>query len=320
MTTPTPIDGLHHVTAITADTQKNIHFYSNVLGLRLVKLTVNFDDPSSYHLYYGDGLGRPGTIMTFFSWPGAITGRVGSSHVTAVAFAVPKNALGYWNDRLRHNGIEPQPQVTQFGEQVLIFSDPDGIQLELVATDDLPGELWTEGPVSAENAIRGFHHVTLTERDRASTAMLLTKMMGYVPVGFEENRYRYRSAAGGVGSYLDVLEAPSERPGTLGAGVVHHVAFRTPDDATQKVWQSALQARYLRVSPVMDRNYFHSIYFREPGGVLFEIATNGPGFAVDEAPEKLGTSLKLPAQYESSRAEIERALPPVQLPSVGAKS
>lgn len=318
MNTLTPINGLHHVTAITADAQANINFYSGLLGLRLVKLTVNFDDPNSYHLYYGDGLGRPGTIMTFFAWPGAFRGRVGSSQVTATAFAVPRNSMAYWTDRLRENGLEVEPQTTRFGDPVLVFHDPDGIQIELVATADESGEPWADGPVALENAIRGFHHVTITHRDHNKTGVLLTQMMGYELVATEGNRHRYRSAAGGLGSYVDLLESPTGVSGSLGAGIVHHVAFRVPDDATQKQWQQALHGRYFHVSPVMDRNYFHSIYFREPGGVLFELATDAPGFAVDEAPEKLGTSLKLPAQYENSRAEIERNLPPVQLPGVAA--
>lgn len=318
MNTPAPIRGLHHVTAITADAQKNIDFYTGVLGLRLVKLTVNFDDPGSYHLYYGDGLGRPGTIMTFFAWPGAFRGRIGPAYATATAYAVPRQSLPYWKDRLSQHGFEPQPQATRFGDSVLIVSDPDGIQVELVATSDDSGEAWSDGPIPTEYAIRGFHHVTLAERDHAITSALLTNLMGYVKIGQEGDCYRFRSSSGGLASYVDLLETPTVRSGALGAGVIHHVAFRTESDASQKEWQNVLLDQGRHVSPVMDRNYFHSIYFREPGGVLFEIATDEPGFAVDESPEKLGTSLKLPAQYESRREELEQILPLIQLPGVKA--
>ncbi len=308
--TPT-ISGLHHVTAITADAQANIDFYCGMLGLRLVKLTVNFDDPGSYHLYYGDELGRPGTIMTFFAWPGAPRARVGPPQVTAVAFSVPAGSLDYWRSRL-----PPHNDADRLGERAIRFADPDGIALELVAMNDPPGHAWSGGAVPAEHAIRGYAGVTLSEEGYESTAKVLTDLMGFTPAGNDGNRFRYRAGASenGFASTVDLVCVPDARHGGMGAGVVHHVAFRTGDDAQQTAWRGRIVAAGLNVSPVMDRNYFHSIYYREPGGVLFEIATDNPGFAVDEAAETLGTKLMLPPQYEQFRAEIERVLPKVRLP------
>ena len=315
MTTPT-LTGLHHVTAITADAQANIDFYCGVLGLRLVKLTVNFDDPSSYHLYYGDELGRPGTIMTFFAWPGAYRGRVGPPQVTTTAFAVPLGAIDYWADRLGQRRVQSDAPVERFGQRVLRLVDPDGIALELVAAAEPGGQPWGAGPVPGEHAIRGFHGVTISEEGYESTAKALTELMGFIAAGSDGNRFRYRAGSGeGFASTVDLLCVPDARHGGMGAGIVHHVAFRTHDDAQQLEWRRRIAAERLNVSPVMDRNYFHSIYFREPGGVLFEIATDGPGMTADEPAEKLGSRLMLPPQYESHRAAIERALPEVRLPS-----
>jgi catechol 2,3-dioxygenase-like lactoylglutathione lyase family enzyme len=310
------LTGIHHVTAITADAQANIDFYCGVLGLRLVKLTVNFDDPSSYHLYYGDELGRPGTIMTFFAWPGAHGGRVGPPQVTTTALAVPAGALNSWSDRLGQRGVKFEAPLDRLGDRVLRFADPDGIALELIATAEPGGQPWHPGPVPAEHAIRGFHGVTISEEGYESTAQLLTELMGFTPQGSDGNRFRYRAGAGeGFASTVDLLCVPDARRGGMGAGVVHHVAFRTPDDEQQRQWRSRVAAARLNVSPVMDRNYFHSIYYREPGGVLFEIATDGPGMTVDEPAERLGSRLMLPRQYESHRATIQGVLPPVKLPS-----
>src|SRR5205823_3932310 len=230
------ISGIHHVTAITSDAQKNIDFYCGVLGLRLVKLTVNFDDPGSYHLYYGDELGRPGTIMTFFAWPGAYRGRVGPPQLTATAFAVPAGALDYWRRRLEEHGAEPQPLVTRFGEQVLACADPDGIRIEIIPAAHPGGRPWAAGPVPTEHAIRGLHGVTISEEGYQNTANLLTGVMGFTAHGSEENRFRYRAGGGagdGFASTVDLLCVPDARHGGMGAGVVHHVAFRTPDDPQQ---------------------------------------------------------------------------------------
>lgn len=308
------LTGLHHVTAITADAQKNIDFYCGVLGLRLVKLTVNFDDPTSYHLYYGDELGRPGTIMTFFAWPGAPRSHVGPPQVTAIAFAAPAGSLEYWAARL-HNASA----ADRLGDRALRFTDPDGIALEIVATPEPGGEAWTAGPVPVEHAIRGFHSVTISEEGYESTAQVLTELMGFRAGGSEGNRFRYRAESdSGFASIVDVLCVPGAREGGMGAGIVHHVAFRTADDPQQAAWRTKIVQRGLNVSPVMNRTYFHSIYYREPGGVLFEIATDNPGFTVDEAREQLGTRLMLPAQYEQHRAEIEGVVPKLRLPGIAS--
>ena len=313
------LGGLHHVTAITADPQKNIDFYCNVLGLRLVKLTVNFDDPASYHLYYGDNLGHPGTILTFFAWPGAYAGRIGPPQVTTTAFAVPIGTVDYWSDRLAQNQVKTQPSTIRFDEQILTLLDPDGLQLELVATSHLGGTPWDKSPVPEKFAIRGFHGVTLSEEGYENTARLLTGVMGYQQANHEGNRFRYRvgtgGPGGGVAAILDLLCVPGGRHGTMGAGAVHHVAFRTPDDAQQLVWRKRLVEQGLNVTPVIDREYFHSIYYREPGGVLFEIATEPPGFTVDQAPEQLGYKLMLPAWLEAQRERIEAVLPRLRLPA-----
>lgn len=311
ITTP-PLTGIHHVTAITADARRNVGFYCGVLGLRLVKRTVNYDDPGSYHLYYGDELGRPGTVMTFFAWPGAARGRTGPPQVTVTAFAVPSGSLGYWRERLAHHAVEAQPVQTRFGEQVLFFSDPDGMRLELVASSDIQGHPWSLASVPREHGIRGLHSVTMAQEGYEKTARLLTEVMGFRLGQSEGNRFRYRAGAGsGFAATVDLLCVPDQPGGTLGAGIVHHVAFRTPDDPQQAAWRTEIAGLGFNISPVMDRNYFHSIYFREPGGILFEIATDQPGFTVDETPEELGNRLMLPPQYEGMRSRIERHLPPL---------
>ncbi len=307
--------GIHHVTAITADAQQNIDFYTGVLGLRLVKLTVNFDDPGSYHLYYGDELGGPGTILTFFVWPGAPRGRTGPPEVTATSFAVPTGASNFWAERLRQHRVETQPASSRFGDPVLGFADLDGMRLEIVATARPGGRPTSRGPVPAESAIRGFHGVTLSEEGYETTARLLTDVMGFRAEGNEGNRFRYRAATGEFASTVDLLCVPDARRGDMGAGVVHHVAFRTPDDEQQRAWRAELVSRGYNVSPVMDRTYFHSIYFREPGGVLFEIATDRPGFTADQPAEALGARLMLPPELEPRRPELERILPPLRLPA-----
>jgi glyoxalase family protein len=313
-----PLPGIHHVTAITANAQKNIDFYCGVLGLRLVKLTVNFDDPTSYHLYYGDELGRPGTILTFFAWPGAYRGTIGTPQVATTSFAVPKDALNFWIERLTAKGVTPNPPATRFSEKFISFTDSDGMQLEIVATENPGGHPWAADSVPAEHAIRGFHGITILEEGYESTANLLTQVMGFKVEGNEGGRFRFRAGAGdGFASTVDLLCTPDGQRGGLGAGIVHHVAYRTADDAQQETWRKELARLRFNVSPVMDRNYFHSIYYREPGGVLFEIATDNPGFTADEPMDQLGTRLMLPAQYERLRTEIENTVTPVRLPSGG---
>ncbi len=312
------ITGLHHVTAITADAQANIDFYTGALGLRMIKLTVNFDDPASYHLYYGDELGRPGSAMTFFAWPGATGGKAGPPQATVTAFSVPRGSIGFWCERLAEAGADLGDRFTRFGNETVALKDPDGMGLELVASDD-SREAWRSGPVGPEQAIRGFHSVTLAEEGYERTAELLTGTMGFRKTGEDGNRFRYAAGegkgSGAAGSVVDLVCVPDSPRGRLGAGTVHHVAFRVPNDESHRAWHSRLVTERHNVSPVIDRMYFHSIYFREPGGVLFEIATDGPGFTLDEAADKLGSALRLPPQYEPVRARIEAALPRVKLPS-----
>jgi glyoxalase family protein len=313
------IAGLHHVTAIARDPQANVDFYTEVLGLRLVKKTVNFDDPGTYHLYYGDEVGRPGTLLTFFPWPLARLGRSGAGQATVTAFSVPEGSLGYWMERLASRGVDHEAPRPRFDEEVLTLRDPDGLVLELVARAGDERAPWSEergGPIPAAVAVRGFYNVTLTEWNPAVTSDLLTGTLGFRLLGEEGDRLRFVTSAEGAGSRLDILAAPSAARGVISAGTVHHVAFRAADDAAQLAWLETLAERGLHVTPVQERQYFRSIYFREPGGVLFEIATDAPGFAVDEPVESLGTALKLPPWLEPSREQIEEVLPPIHLPQV----
>jgi glyoxalase family protein len=311
------IEGLHHVTAIAGEPQVNIDFYAGVLGLRLVKLTVNFDDPTTYHLYYGDGWGHPGTIMTFFPWPGASRGRIGTGQLTVTSFAVPDKSLPYWRERLRKRGVDFDETTSDFGEELLFLSDPDGLQLELVTTPNPKADLiWVQSPVPAEYAVHGFHHVTLSENGYERTASLLTETLGFREIAKQGNRFRYAVANGVPSTMVDLVCAPEGSPGRVAVGTVHHVAWRTATDAEQVQWRDTLSKLEYDVTPVIDRQYFHSIYFREPGDVLFEIATDPPGFATDETVESLGTSLKLPPWLEEDRPELERLLPRVKPPRI----
>ncbi len=305
------IAGLHHLTAIATDAQANIDFYAGLLGLRLVKKTVNFDDPSAYHLYYGDESGTPSTIVTFFYWPGARRGRVGSGQTTAITLSAPVNSLGYWNERLKNNDIKAERR-TRFGEDVLTFADPDGIPVEIVGVDKDERRGWTGADVSAEHAIRGMHTAELTVRDAKPTEKLITGPMGYRLLRREDNRARYEAGPGGPGNYIDLIADANGPQGTGGAGTIHHIAYRVATDEAELDMQERLMNAGYQVSDVRDRDYFHSIYYREPGGILFEIATDVPGFAVDEPAESLGTALKLPKQFERARTQIEAILPPLQ--------
>jgi catechol 2,3-dioxygenase-like lactoylglutathione lyase family enzyme len=308
--------GIHHVTAITSDPQRNVDFYTGVLGLRLVKLTVNFDDPRSYHLYYGDVMGHPGTIMTFFAWLGVPKGRHGTGQVTVTSFSVPQASLDYWIERLSQRGISYKGPTSRFDETILSLQDPDGLALELVAHPQAHHRpAWKEGPVPAEYTIRGIHTVTLLEEGYERTARLLTETLGFRSRSSENNVFRYEVGEGGPGAYVDVRCAPGLRRGLVAAGTVHHVAWRTPNDEQQQAWRGTLAGLDLNITPVMDRKYFHSIYFREPGGILFEIATDLPGFTVDEPVERLGTHLELPPWLEQYRSELEQVLPALSLPS-----
>lgn len=306
-----PITGIHHVTAIATDPQRNVDFYAGLLGLRLVKKTVNFDDPGAYHLYYGDASGTPGSIVTFFYWPGSgPRGRIGAGQMTAITFSAPAASLDFWQERLQRHAI-PVQRLTRFGEEVLALTDPDQIPLEIVgvAHDERAG--WDGSGVPAQHALRGLFTAQLTVRAPQATVDLLTNEMGYRFVRTEGNRARYEAAPGGAGRYVDVISDPSAVSGLGGAGTIHHIAWRVADDADELAMQARLQRAGFGVSPVRDRNYFRSIYYRERGGVLFEIATDIPGFAIDESADALGKALRLPAQFEPHRSEIEAALPPL---------
>jgi glyoxalase family protein len=304
------IPGIHHITAIAIDPQANIDFYTRVLGLSLVKETVNFDDPGTYHFYYGDRAGQPGTILTFFPFILAGRGRNGGGMVDATTFAVPAKSLDNWMVRLAEHGIDFEGPAERFSRPVIAFSDPDGLKLEI-------SEL--AQAMDGGEAIRGFDGATLCVEAPERTVKLLTETFGYREVGEESGRRRFQAVgaeAGGVGTALDILCHPEAETGRLGGGTVHHIAFRARSDEEQKMWRERILALGFNVTPILDRQYFHSIYFREPGGILFEIATDPPGFAVDEAPDRLGAALKLPPWLEPSRASIERRLPPVRLPGI----
>ena len=317
MSADTP--GIHHVTAIAGEPQRNVDFYVGVLGLRMVKKTVNFDDPGTYHLYYGDGAGTPGSIMTFFPWAGAPHGRIGAGQLTVTSFSVLATSLGYWTERLVEQGVRFEKPEDRFGETVLRLPDPDGLRIELVAAADDGREGWDDGPVPAEHAVRGFHHVMLAVADPSRTAKLMTDTLGFRQTGDVEGRTRYEAGEGGPGNTVDLADGTGFPRGTMGVGTVHHVAFRVPDDETQLALREEVAALGYNVTPVLDRNYFRSIYFREPGGVLFEIATDPPGFTVDEDPEHLGEDLKLPPWLEPQRERLEGALPPLRVPAVRSK-
>ena len=310
---PSPVTGLHHVTAISGPAQANVDFYAGRLGLRLVKRTVNFDDPHTYHLYYADGFAHPGSFLTFFPYENANPGRIGAGQATATAYAVPEGAVDWWVDRFAAEGCDFGNPAERFGRRVLPFRDPDGLALEFVETPAAT-EGWADGPIPLEAAPGAFFAVTLCVADPGPTARLLTDVLGYREVGEEDGRLRLENPRADRAAFVDLYCAPGAEPGRMGAGVVHHVAFRVPSDEAQAEVREVLTERGHRPTPVIDRRYFRSIYFREPGGVLFEIATDPPGFAVDEPADRLGTGFMLPPQYEPRREEIERRLPPLRVP------
>jgi len=311
------IPGLHHVTAIASDPQRNLDFYVGLLGLRFVKRTVNFDDPGSYHFYFGDNRGTPGTILTFFPWPGARRGIRGTGQVEATAFAIPPNSIEFWLERLKKHYATAEKTPTRFGEEVIRFLDPDGLMIEMIASSSLAHiELWPGSAVPAEHAVRGFHSASAALEGYERTARLLTETFGYRLVDESGNRFRFVSADDSAsGRIIDLLCQPDAAMGRVAAGSVHHIAFRAKDQAEQLQWRERLVDLGYNVTPVIDRTYFHSIYFREPGGVLFEIATEPPGFTLDEKLEELGTHLRLPPWMEPARSQIEQILPPIHLPT-----
>jgi glyoxalase family protein len=320
--------GIHHITAIAGDPQRNLDFYAETLGLRLVKRTVNFDDPGSYHFYFGDNIGSPGTIITFFPWPGARRGARGSGQVTTVSFAIPPNSMASWKERLRANHVIAEEIAGRFGNAALRFLDPDGLLIELVASSNgtpvIPSKV--EGyrretfkvtstgslDVARDDRIGGFAAPTLEVRNPEKTEELLAEILGFECVAEENSRRRFRGSGSNAAAEIDLVSSEAGF-GQIAVGTVHHIAFRAADDEEQLRVREQLVARGLNVTPVIDRQYFHSIYFREPNGILFEIATDGPGFLVDESADELGETLKLPPIYEPNRDEIERVLPTIHL-------
>jgi glyoxalase family protein len=303
--------GLHHVTTIAGKPARNLDFYTRTLGLRLIKRTVNFDDPGTYHLYYGDETGSPGTVLTFFPWEHAVKGQVGTGETEQTAFRVPARSLGYWIQRFIEKGVAHEALEKRFGESVLPFADPDGTSLALVGVPDAENEpAWSDGDIPAESAVRGFCGVRLLLDDGAKTGAILTDVLGLEEAGREGATIRYRAAGSAPGAVVEIHETKGLGRGRQGRGSVHHIAFRAVDDAQQAAMAQKLVAQHgVRPTEQRDRNYFRSIYFREPGGVLFEIATDSPGFAIDEPVTSLGSALKLPPFLEPRRGEIEKALP-----------
>ncbi|MEU3766437.1 ring-cleaving dioxygenase [Amycolatopsis keratiniphila] len=308
--------GLHHVTAIGGDPQRNADFYTRALGLRLVKTTVNFDDPGTYHLYYGDASGKPGSLMTFFPWKDAPKGRHGTGQATTTSFSVPEASLGWWKQHLAASGVETSQIRNSDGEETLTFADPDGLKLALVAhPQGDPRDPWDTKLVPAEHAIRGLHSVSLSVSKEDATAGMLTDGLGLSFVHQDSNRLRFSAGEGGPGALVDVLVTPDAPRGLVAAGTVHHVAWRAPDEQTQAAWRDELIDDGVNVTSILDRQYFRSIYFREPGGTLLEVATDEPGFAIDEPLLELGRALKLPPWLEPKREDIEAMLPKLDLPS-----
>jgi glyoxalase family protein len=302
--------GIHHITAIAGQAQRNYDFYTEVLGVRFVKKTVNFDDPGTYHLYYGDEVGTPGSILTFFPWQGVQRGRVGTGMATEIGYSVPKESLEFWTNRFKHFNVVHQPVSERFGEQFIHFEDRDGLLLNLIAPNVKDNRKpWTTNEVTEKVAIKGFHSIVLTVKNSEPTAGILTDIFGYKLLSQEGNRYRFITDAIETANIVDVAEEPKGQPGINAGGTNHHVAFRVKDDSILMEFREKVKSAGLNITEKIDRNYFYSLYFREPGGVLFELASDNPGFATDESVSELGTHLMLPPQYEKNRKKIEEVLP-----------
>ncbi|MDQ4075505.1 MAG: ring-cleaving dioxygenase [Chloroflexota bacterium] len=309
------VHGIHHVTAIAGDAQENLNFYVGVLGLRLVKKSVNQDDPGTYHLFYADGAGSPGTDLTFFPWPGLQSARLGAGMPVEVSFAVPRGSLDYWQQRLERFDVEGAPVEHRFGERTLPFTDPHGLRLAIVEIDEERDFVpWENSPVPLDHQLRGMHSTRLWENRLAQPEALLTEYLGFTPIDVEDGWHRYGADGGESGKLVEVKELPSERRGRGGTGGIHHVAWRVHDSEEQMALQRKIQSVGLQPTPQIDRFWFKSVYFREPGGVLFELATDGPGFDRDEDPARLGELLILPPWLEGQRPQIEGALPTLELP------
>lgn len=304
------ISGLHHITAIAGNAKRNVDFYTKVLGLRLVKKTVNFDDPNTYHLYYGNRTGTPGTILTFFPWEGITIGRKGARQVTEIAYLVPEGSLDFWLKRFDQNNVIYNGVSEKFGENYVTFLDPDGLKQELVVSTKSQGATpWETEDITSEHATRGFYNITISNNKIQPTADILTNVLGYRFAEQHVNRFRFVTDHADNAAIVDLVEVPGEKPGHIAGGSVHHVAFRVDDEDTLMKYREKIDSLGLNITDKIDRNYFYSLYFREPGGVLFEIATENPGFANDESVDELGTHLMLPEQYEGYRAQIEQKLP-----------
>lgn len=302
--------GLHHITAIAGNAQRNYDFYVKVLGLRLVKKTVNFDDPGTYHFYYGNEEGSPGTILTFFPWENIRPGNIGTGMATEIGYSVPHGSLDFWEDRFKQFAVSFSPRAERFGETFLPFKDPDGLMINLIVPKIVDERKpWETADIKKETATKGFHNVTLMLKKKEDTEKILIDIFGYKFVSQEGNRYRYQTDAVKTASIIDIIEIPGGKPGIDAGGTNHHIAFRVLDENVQMAFREKLIRNYLQVTPKINRDYFYSIYFREPGGVLFEIATDNPGFTIDEPLADLGKQLKLPVQYEAARPDIEKILP-----------
>jgi glyoxalase family protein len=304
--------GLHHITAIAGKAQSNLDFYTKILGLRLVKKTVNFDDPGTFHFYFGDQKGTPGSILTFFPWEGIQQGYNGTGMATSIGYAIPEDSMGFWTERLKRFNVKQEEVIEKFGEPCLKFTDPDGLKLELLVPAEVDKrEPWVTKEVNASVATRGFHQVTLTLKNVTPTAAILTGILGYALKKQEGNLYRFKTDSVENASIIDIVEAPNLDRGLGAAGTNHHVAFRVKNEIVLMNYREKIESKGLHITPKIDREYFFSLYFREPGGVLFELATDNPGFTVDEPLNELGTNLKLPKQYEAMRKEIEKVLPAI---------
>lgn len=302
--------GIHHITAIVGHPQENVDFYAGVLGLRMVKKTINFDDPGTYHLYFGDDGANPGTIITFFPWPNAFQGKIGAGQVGVTSYLVPTGALAFWEDRFNKFNIAFTKEE-RFGESYLLFEDPHGLQLELVEREGGKPNTWEFSGITPEVAIKGFGGATLLSTRPEQTAKTLEEVMGLEKAGEEDDLMRFRSH-GDIGNVIDVKVTPLGR-GEMGVGTVHHIAWRAEDDRDHLDWQEHVRNQGHNVTEIKDRNYFNALYFKEPGEILFEIATDPPGFAHDETPETMGQNLMLPEQYESRREQLTKSLIPVEV-------
>lgn len=302
--------GLHHITAFAAHAQRNYDFYTKVLGQRLVKKTVNFDDPGTYHFYFGNETGTPGTILTFFPREGMQKGRVGTGMATEIGYSVPKDSLEFWANHFAELKVKHQPINERFGELYLPFEDTDGLLLNLIASSGNDSvKPWTSEEIKEDVATKGFHNVVLTVRNTDSTAKILTDIFGYKLLSQEGNKYRFVTEAADAANIIDIIEESNGERGFNASGTNHHVAFRVKDDDILMEFREKISKAGHRITEKIDRNYFYSLYFREPNGILFELASDNPGFSVDEPVSELGTNLMLPSQYEASRNRIEEVLP-----------